>query len=395
VSEIPLKGGASDRGSHPAAAPLDGARTRDWWPHLRNLIARAERERPAPSVTTRYAFATVFVLAALALTLTLQHFETGRPTLFLFFSAIVAAAWVGGVGPGCFAVAISIPAGLYFYTGTSHGFSINLDTAVLFVFFVTCATVGGLLNARQRHADQAFQDVQSELARVSRVTTMGELAVSIAHEINQPLTALVMNASACLRWLEGSPPDIGEARDAARHVIRDGNRASEVIGRIRAMVKKAPPEKTMIDVNAIVQEVIGLMRNELHKHTVTVHVELESDLPPVPGDRVQLQQVLLNLIMNAIEAMSEAAATPRVLSIESKIDGDRGIVVTVQDNGVGFETSKLDRLFDAFFTTKPNGMGLGLSICRSIIDAHGGRFWASQASPCGAAFHVALPSDGK
>jgi len=375
--------------------PRDGAQAWDWRPRLKNLVARVDRERPALSVATRYALAAAFVFAALALTLTLQHFETGRPTLFLFFSAIVAAAWVGGVGPGCFAVAISIPAGLYFYTETSRGFSINLDTAVLFIFFVTCATVGGLLNARQRRADQALQNIQSELARVSRVTTMGELAVSIAHEINQPLTALVMNASACLRWLESGPPDIDEARDAARHVIRDGNRASEVIGRIRAMVKNAPPEKTMIDTNAIIQEVIGLMRNELHKQAVAVRTELDSGLPLVLGDKVQLQQVLLNLIMNAIEAMSGTTAIPRILSVKSQLDGSQGVVVTVEDNGTGFEMNKRERLFDAFFTTKPNGMGLGLSICRSIIDAHGGRFWASQASPSGAVFHVALPFDGK
>jgi PAS domain S-box-containing protein len=244
----------------------------------------------------------------------------------------------------------------------------------------------------RKRAEEALRNAQAELARVTRLTTMGELAASIAHEINQPLGAIVTNANACLRWLNRSRPDLYEAREAVSRIASDGMRAGDVIRGLRALAKKTGPDLASLDINEALQEVLALTRSERQRHGVVLRTELSADDPPVRGDRVQLQQVMLNLIMNGVEAMSAIADRPRILTISSEPSEADGVLVTVEDTGAGIDPTILDRIFDPFYTTKPGGMGMGLPICRSIIEAHGGRFWASARAPHGTAFHFTVPA---
>ena len=247
----------------------------------------------------------------------------------------------------------------------------------------------------RKQTQEALLQARAELARVARVTTLGELTASIAHEVNQPIAAVVTNAGAGLRWLAAQPPHLDEARQALERIIKNGNRASEVIGRIRALVKKAPAQKDRLDINDTILEVVALTRSEGETNRVSLQTRLANDLPPIPGDRVQLQQVILNLIVNAIEAMSGTSAGPRGVLINSEKDGSKGVLVAVRDSGAGLGSVSLEQLFDAFYTTKPDGMGMGLAISRSIIEAHGGRLWATPNVPQGAVFQFTLPADGK
>jgi len=230
-----------------------------------------------------------------------------------------------------------------------------------------------------------------ELARVTRVTTLGELTASIAHEVNQPLAAIVTNAEAGLRWLRRGTPDVEAACRSVEWVISDGNRASEVIRRVRALAKSSGIEMVPLDVNDVVREIIALVQRELISHQVSLRTELASPLPMVLGDHIQLQQVFINLVMNGIDAMQSVTDRPRELVIRSRQDEPHQVLVSVTDYGVGISAENADRLFTAFFTTKSSGMGMGLSICRSIMEAHGGRLWASANLPHGATFQFSLP----
>ena len=245
----------------------------------------------------------------------------------------------------------------------------------------------------RKRAEEALDKAQAELAHVTRVTTLGEMTASIAHEINQPLAAVVNNASACLRWL--AAPNLEEARQSAARIIADGHRAGEIIGRIRALAKKSPPRKDWLDINETILEVTALARSEVQGNRVSLETQLADDVPLILGDRIQLQQVILNLIINAIEAMSGANEGPRELLVGSGKDESQGVLVTVRDSGPGLDPESLDHLFTAFYTTKPQGMGMGLAISRSIIEAHGGRLWATLNAPRGAVFQFTLPYDGE
>ena len=243
----------------------------------------------------------------------------------------------------------------------------------------------------RKKAESELREMQAELAHLSRVMTVGELTASIAHEINQPLAAIVMNGNAALRWLALDPPNLVKARDSAELIIRDGDRASQVIARIRALLKKSPPSKTMLDVNELVNEVVDLTRNNLVRNNVRLRFEFADDLPRVPGDRIQLQQVLLNLIVNAAEAMVTIEDRQRALLIATDIFDKTDVRIAVTDNGLGINPETADHLFDAFSTTKPDGMGMGLAISRSIIEAHGGRLWTEPDHQSGATFQFTLP----
>ena len=238
---------------------------------------------------------------------------------------------------------------------------------------------------------EALQEAQAELAHVTRVMTLGELTASIAHEVNQPLAAIVADASASLHWLAASPPDLGSVREALDAIVTDGHRASEVIQRIRQLATKTSPQKARLDMNDVIRDVVPLIGTEMRSHEVSVRIDLAPALPPVLADRVQLQQVLINLVMNGIEAMASIDGRSRELVIRSQPGDDDHVVVSVQDAGVGIDAKKTDQLFSAFYTTKPDGMGMGLSISRSIIGAHGGRLWATPNPDHGATFHFALP----
>jgi C4-dicarboxylate-specific signal transduction histidine kinase len=246
----------------------------------------------------------------------------------------------------------------------------------------------------ERHrAEEALRTAQAELAHVTRVTAMGELAASIAHEVTQPLTGVVTNGNACLHWLAGAPPNIEKARNAVERIIRDSDRASEVIHNIRALAQKAPPRQEPVDLNDLISLTLTLASREMTRNQIELRTELAVDLPSVLGDRVQLQQVLLNLIMNAIEAMSSITSRARVLTIRSeRRQAPATAAVSVRDSGIGLDPQRVDRLFDAFFTTKPQGMGMGLSICRNIISAHGGRLSNANNLDEGATFEFALPA---
>jgi signal transduction histidine kinase len=242
-----------------------------------------------------------------------------------------------------------------------------------------------------RHGEESLSSMQAELARATRAISLGQIMASIAHEVNQPLTALIANAGAGLRWLAGGKPRLGHARRALTRIARDGNRASEVIARIRALVRRADAERNSLDLNDVIGAVIALLKTELRRHKITVKTRLANPLPAVSGDRVQLQQVLLNLIMNAIESMSAVATRPRLLTIATKSDAS-GVSVTVKDRGVGLDEGLLERVFEPFYTTKPQGMGIGLAISRSIVETHGGLLWATRNRGAGATFECRLPT---
>jgi C4-dicarboxylate-specific signal transduction histidine kinase len=246
---------------------------------------------------------------------------------------------------------------------------------------------------RLRVSERDLQMTQAELARVSRLTTMGELAASIAHEVNQPLTAVVNNGNACLRLLASGNLEPEVLQRALEGIVADGTRASSVLARIRAFIKKEPAAKTELDLNEVIQEVLVLAGPELDENQVLLDQQLTTDLPFVLADRVQLQQVLLNLVMNGIEAMVAVTNRPRFLGVQSRIDESGDLLVALSDSGTGFD-SELDRVFTPFFTTKANGMGMGLSISRSLIESHGGRLWATPNSPHGAVFSFILPAAG-
>jgi C4-dicarboxylate-specific signal transduction histidine kinase len=245
--------------------------------------------------------------------------------------------------------------------------------------------------AERQRAEAAYREAQAELARVNRLSALGVLAASISHEVNQPLAAVVANADACAMWLEMEPPNLEEARMAVDSIAREGTRASAVVRRIRGMFAKAAPETAGLNINELIEEVCALVQVELAKNQVVLRTELSGGLPTVMADRVQLQQVLVNLVQNAIEAMNGIVDRPRSLVIRSEMPSAGQLLVAVQDSGVGINPAVQKRIFDAFFTTKAQGMGMGLSISQSIIEAHGGRLWASANGGPGTTFQFTLP----
>jgi PAS domain S-box-containing protein len=242
-----------------------------------------------------------------------------------------------------------------------------------------------------RESERRYRQVQAELAHANRVATMGQITGSIAHEVNQPITAAVVRAQAALRWLGHDPPNLEEVRQALAQVVRNGSRAGEVVGRIRDLIKKMPPRQDLLDLNDLIREVIELTRSEASKNGVSFKVQLADGLPLIRGDRVQLQQVMLNLIINAIEAMSSVSDFGRELLISTEKAELGDALVVVRDSGPGLASATLERIFDAFYTTKITGLGMGLSICRGIIETHAGRLWASGNEPRGATFYFTLP----
>jgi C4-dicarboxylate-specific signal transduction histidine kinase len=241
----------------------------------------------------------------------------------------------------------------------------------------------------RKRAEESLRQAQADLVRVSRVTTLGELSASLAHEVNQPIAAASTNANTCLRWLAADTPNIEEARAAAMRIAKDTKRAAEITGRVRQLFRKGTSQRDLVDVNEIIREMIILLRGETTRYNIVVETDLAADLPQFLADRVQLQQVLMNLMVNGIEAMKDADGT-RELAIRSKRMESEQIVVSVSDTGAGLPPEHMEHIFNAFFTTKPHGTGMGLRISRSIIESHGGRLWAVNNSPRGASFYFTL-----
>src|SRR5712664_2452068 len=250
--------------------------------------------------------------------------------------------------------------------------------------------VGTTMDITERKlAEEALRQAQADLAHVSRVTTMGELTASLAHEVNQPIGAAVTNANTCIRWLARDTPNVEEARAAAMRSAKDGMRAAEIVSRIRLLFKKGAPQREFVDINEVIREMIVLLRGEATRHNISVRTELAAELPPVLGDRVQLQQVLMNLMLNGMEAMKDVDGR-RELLIKSQRTENEEVMVSVTDTGMGLPVQHADQIFKAFFTTKAQGTGMGLSISRSIVESHGGRLWANGNSPRGASFCFTL-----
>jgi C4-dicarboxylate-specific signal transduction histidine kinase len=354
-----------------------------------------------------------------------------KNTVTFFFCAVMVSSWYGGLWPGLLTAFLSWLALDYYFIPPLYSLGISpAELPDMLAFSATALFISWLnsdlrrekrllqkahdeldakvrertadLNrtnmelkseiADRRAAEEGLLQAQNEVARIARITTMGELAASIAHELNQPLGSIVVNGGACLRWLEGVSPNLEEARQAVEAIIRDGTRASDVLVRTRKLVGASEATRERLDINGVVQEVIGWSNDKLTRSSVSLRLKLQEDLPPVTVDRVQLQQVILNLVMNAIESMLEVGASSRVLWIrtEKRLLGD--LLVQVTDSGVGIDPKLSSRIFEPFYTTKANGIGMGLSISRSIIEAHGGRLWLSDAE-CGSTFCLTLPTD--
>jgi C4-dicarboxylate-specific signal transduction histidine kinase len=243
----------------------------------------------------------------------------------------------------------------------------------------------------QKRAEEALRQAAAELAHANRIATMGQLSASIAHEVNQPIAAVLMNAATAARWLARQPPNLEEVGKAIDHIIKDGKRAADVVGRIRSFSQKPPAQNGVVEINEAILEIMGLTRVATSEHSVLVTMQLSGGLPPIVGDRVQLQQVILNLIMNAIEAMSEVTEGSRELLISTSEAEPGSVLVAVSDSGPGLPAANLTRIFEAFYTTKANGLGMGLATCRSITQNHGGRLWATPNEPHGAVFCMLLP----
>ena len=314
-----------------------------------------------------------------------------------FLLAVTVSSLFGGLGPGLLSVGLSALAFAFIFLRRTLPPAVEPAVFLRFVVFLGATlVVTGLIEMKRRveqsrnRAEMALRQAESDLARVSRVTTMGELTASLAHEVNQPIAAAVTDANTCLRWLNREQPDVEEAREAAARVVKDATRAAEIISRVRLLFKKGAAQRELVDINEIIQEMVALMRSEIGRNSISVRTELAEDIPQIMGDRVQLQQVLMNLMINGIDAMKEVNGARR-LDIKSQRAENNELTVSVADTGVGLPPQHADQIFNAFFTTKLHGTGMGLRISRSIAESHGGRLWAANNSSRGATFYITLP----
>lgn len=363
--------------------------------------------------TVRYGAAIPLTGVALWLSLVFEV-SFGNPFWLFFPSAVIASTWFLGKGPGWLTTAASMVAVWYYFIPPLRSFAISFHDIPFFFTFLTCQTFATWLVTKRREnerslrqvnaalveqmaererAEESLRKARAELSRVARVTTVGEFAASVAHEINQPLGAIVANSDACVAWLAAEPPNLLEARAAAERAAKGATRASEVIRRIRSLISKTPAERAPIQINQVISEIAELTIPQASKSGVAIHLKLQPNLPSIFGDKIQLQQVILNLITNGIEATS-AVTGVRQLEIRSEKLEAEEVQVSVSDTGIGVAPELMPRLFEPFFTTRTQGIGMGLSISRSIVEAHGGRLTAESSQGRGSTFRFTLSRNG-
>jgi C4-dicarboxylate-specific signal transduction histidine kinase len=372
------------------------------------------------------------ISVGLALVITLKLGPVIKHTATLFFCSVMISSWYGGLWPGVFAAWLSVLALDYYFLPPLYALGITLEEAPDVIAFVATALFISWLNGRQKRTKEALRlardeldakvrertaelkraneklqseiaereaaeedliQARTEVARIARITTMGELVASIAHELNQPLGSIVMSGDVCLRWLARQPPDLDEARQAVESIIRDGTRASSVLVRIRGLLRRGERSRERLDINDVIRDAVALLDGELRRSGADLRTEMPGNLPPVVVDRVLLQQVMLNLMMNAMEAMRIVSDRRRVLRIRTEKHDSDSLVVLVQDSGAGLDPKHSCRMFEPFYTTRAEGIGMGLTISRSIIEAHGGRLWAFANDGPGSTFCFSLPLD--
>jgi C4-dicarboxylate-specific signal transduction histidine kinase len=391
-------------------------------------MSKPDRLHTLMRLSSSYLVAAMSV--GLAVIVTLKFGAVIKHSATLFFCSVMLCSWYGGLWTGLFSALLSVVALDYYFIAPLYALGIGPEEAPDMIAFVATALFISWLNGDQKRAkeslrrardqldakvrertaelERANQQLQSEIGereaaeegliraqteitRIARITTMGEFAASVAHELNQPLGSIVTSGDACLRWLAAKPPDLDEARQAVAAIIRDGTRASSVLVRIRELLSRGERQRESLDINDLIGEAVALSEGELRRNEIALQTEMSADLPPVIVDRVLLQQVVLNLIINAVEAMRVVTDRARVLRIRTQELASANIAVLVQDSGVGLSPKHSDRMFEAFYTTKPEGIGMGLTISRSIIEAHGGRLWALANDGPGTTLCFALP----
>src|SRR5271165_647843 len=393
-------------------------------------MSKSDWFRTLERLLSSYVVAAISV--GIAVVITLKFGSLVKHTATLFFCSVMLSSLYGGLWPGVFAALLSVVALDYYFIPPLYALGISLEEAPDMIVFVATALFIGWLSGEQKRAKESLRhardalDVKvqertaelksaneqlqseiaeresaeeglirarAEIARIARITTMGELVASIAHELNQPLGSIVMSGDACLRWLTAKPPNLDEVLQAVEAIIRDGTRASRVLVRIRGLLRRGERLRERSEINDIIREVITLSDGELRRNGASLQTEMPGNLPPVVVDRVLLQQVILNLMMNAVEAMRAVSDRVRVLRIRTEERPSGSIVVLIHDSGVGVGPEHSSRMFEAFYTTKVEGIGMGLTISRSIIEAHGGRLWAVANDGPGSTFCFTLPID--
>jgi C4-dicarboxylate-specific signal transduction histidine kinase len=376
---------------------------------------------------TSYVVAILSV--ALAVVVTLFIGPVMKHSATFFFCSVMLTSWYGGLWPGVFAAIVSVLALDYYFIPPLYALGIGPEDVADLIAFIATALFISWLNGAQRRAKESIRRArdkldervrertsdlkraneqlqseiaereaaesrllaaQTEMARISRITTMGELAASIAHELNQPLGSIVMSGDACLRWLQANPPNLDEVHQAVEAIIRDGTRASNVLVRTRKLIRRGERLRERLDVNQVIREVLSLLEDRFRRDGISLQAETAENLPPAMVDRVLLQQVILNLLLNAMDAMRAINDRPKILRLRTE-QSSGNIVILVQDSGPGLDPEQWSRIFEAFYTTKVDGIGMGLTISRSIVEAHGGRLWAVANDGPGSSFHFTLP----